>query len=175
MRPWSPITLELLGGKGNELTIGDAIVLRVIPPRTGYLYCYYQDATGVVSQLYPNPLQRSKIVQGGLGLLIPDISNPNTFLIQASSAGVEELVCVSSEASLDKELPEAYTLAKLEPIKTAKDFSELKNILANIKTLQKPVVSEYKWKITGAQVSQPSTPLPEAVSEVNNAPQKAVQ
>lgn len=173
LRPWSPIALELLGGKGNELTIGDAIVLRVVPPRTGYLYCYYQDATGVISQLYPNPLQRSKIVQGGRGLLIPDISNPNTFLMQASSAGAEEAVCVVSETSLDKQLPEAYTAAKIEPIKTARDLSELKRLLENMKSLQKPAVSEYQWKIKGAVLAQPASVIPE--TEVKNETQKAAQ
>lgn len=175
VRSDSPLTLELLGGKGNELTLGDAIILRMTLPRTGYLYCYYQDAVGVVSQLYPNPMQRSKIVQGGRGLVVPDISNPNTFLMQASSAGAEEALCILSETSLDKYLPEIYTASKLEPIKSVKDLSGLKAILANIKTPQKPVVSEYKWKIKGVQVSQPSIPLPQGSSEVNNAPQKAVQ
>jgi len=173
LRPWSPIALELLGGKGNELTIGDAIVLRVIPPRTGYLYCYYQDATGVVSQLYPNPLQRSKIVQGGRGLLIPDISNPNTFLMQASSAGAEEAVCLVSESSLDKQLPEAYTAAKLEPIKTARDLSELKGFLGNMKSLQTLSVSEYKWKIKGAALAPPAAVAPEAGAGGSTQPEKA--
>lgn len=148
-------------------------MLRVVPPRTGYLYCYYQDATGVISQLYPNPLQRSKIVQGGRGLLIPDISNPNTFLMQASSAGAEEAVCVVSETSLDKQLPEAYTAAKIEPIKTARDLSELKRLLENMKSLQKPAVSEYQWKIKGAVLAQPASVIPE--TEVKNETQKAAQ
>ena len=148
-------------------------MLRVVPPRTGYLYCYYQDASGVVSQLYPNPLQRSKIAQGGRGLLIPDISNPNTFLMQASSAGAEEAVCIVSETSLDKQLPEAYTAAKLEPIKTAGDLSELKELIGNMKSLQKPVVSEYKWKIKGAALAQPAVVAPEVGADENTPAQKA--
>ena len=39
---------SLVGKRDSKtLAIGEAIVVKVVPPSTGYLYCYYQDAGAV--------------------------------------------------------------------------------------------------------------------------------
>lgn len=64
--PPGTLDVTLVGKRDSKtLAIGEAIVVKVVPPSTGYLYCYYQDAGAVVSQIYPNPAQPAAVAQGG--------------------------------------------------------------------------------------------------------------
>ena len=57
---------SLVGKRDSKtLAIGEAIVVKVVPASTGHLYCYYQDAGAVVSQIYPSPAQPAAVAQGG--------------------------------------------------------------------------------------------------------------
>ena len=119
------IALSMVGRKDRDLKVGESIVVRVVPPRTGYLYCYYQDAGGTISQVYPNPMQPSATVQGRTSVLIPDISKPNSFLIETARGGTENMFCAMTAQPLKGQIPAALTSANLEPIKTFTSLSQV--------------------------------------------------
>ena len=111
------------------LHVGDNIVLRIASARTGYLYCYYQDAGGAVTQIYPNPQQTAPAVQGKTALLVPDISQADSFLIQAAKPGAEQAWCASTQQPLVGKVPEALTAAKLSPLADYADIGAVRQAL----------------------------------------------
>lgn len=119
------IALSMVGRKDRDLKVGESIVVRVVPPRTGYLYCYYQDAGGSISQVYPNPMQPSATVQGRTSVLIPDISKPNSFLIETARGGTENMFCAMTAQPLKGQIPAALTSANLEPIKSVTSLAQV--------------------------------------------------
>lgn len=149
LRPWSDTKITLINNSINILRVGDPVTLRVVPSRTGYLYCYYKDAANVVSQIYPNPLQKAKQVQGGRSVLIPDITNPNTFLIEATKPGNEEVFCGIGELPAETYLPAPYLAANLEPIASARDLEFVKSSLANPTLDGKLFSTGLKWQVVG--------------------------
>ncbi|MGV3678295.1 MAG: DUF4384 domain-containing protein [Acidovorax sp.] len=121
------IALSMVGRKDRDLKVGEAIVVRVVPPRTGYLYCYYQDAGGSISQVYPNPMQPSATVQGRTSVLIPDISKPNSFLIETARGGTENMFCAMTAQPLKGQIPATLTNANLEPIKSVTSLAQVQS------------------------------------------------
>lgn len=157
LRPWSETRITLVNNSQNTLKVGDPVTLRVVPSRTGYLYCYYKDAANVVSQIYPNPLQKARQVQGGRGVLIPDITNPNTFLIEATKPGNEEVLCGIGEMPADAYLPDQYLAANLEPIVSASDLDVVRSSLANPALGGKLFATGLKWQVVGLPPGTPKS------------------
>lgn len=146
-----PGTLDItLVGKRDSrtLSIGEAIVVKVVPPSTGYLYCYYQDAGAVVSQIYPNPAQRAAVAQGGRAVTVPDTSGANPFLIEASKGGAERVYCALSPRPLTSQLPPTFTRADLRPIEGVKSMDAVRSTFG---AFQPGVVGELQWQVEGAQ------------------------
>lgn len=124
------LTLSMVGRNGRELKVGESIVVRVVPPRTGYLYCYYQDAAGTVSQIYPNPMQTAAMVQGRTSVLIPDISVPNTFMIETARGGKENMYCAMTVQPIRGRVPANLTTADLAPIKGVSSLAQVQGAFA---------------------------------------------
>jgi len=142
----SEISISILAHRDPvEMNIGDNIVMRVTPARTGYLYCYYKDAAETVTQIYPNPLQRiPPVIQGQHSVLIPDITQSDGFLIEATKVGEESLYCALAVEPLvisDKKL----ISGELESLDQIKDLNEIRKIL----NATGQVVSSgwYSWRI----------------------------
>jgi len=127
------------------MSIGDNIVMRITPSRTGYLYCYYKDALGVVTQIYPNPLQRIlPVIQGQHSVLIPDITQSNEFLIEATKEGEESLYCALTLKPLivsNKNL----IAGNLEPLNEIKNLDEIQKIFHA--TGQVVSSGWYSWRV----------------------------
>ncbi|MFT3778892.1 MAG: DUF4384 domain-containing protein [Ottowia sp.] len=140
------LDISLVGKRerDNAMTVGEAVVVRVVPPSTGYLYCYYQDAGQVVSQIYPNPAQPSAVAQGGRAVTVPDTSGNNPFLIEASKAGAEQVYCALSPRPLTSQLPPTFTKADLQPIAGLKSLDPVR---AAFGTFKPGVAGELKWQV----------------------------
>ena len=123
------VNLTMLGHKEPVIGVGDDIVLRIASARSAYLYCYYKDAAGTVSQIYPNPQQLAPRVQGKSAVLVPDVNQANSFLIQAAVPGTEQAYCATTQAPLKDHVPAAFTQAKLEPLKDVTSLEEVQKSL----------------------------------------------
>ena len=145
--------LSLLGQKEPKLQVGNSVVVRVSPARTGFLYCYYQDAANVVSQIYPNPQQQAVVAQGNMGLLVPDVSQANSFLIETARPGVEQVYCALTQKPLQSRVPAALTEAKLSPIKDMASLEALQKTIA----AQEGVIAQstLQWEVEGPVVALP--------------------
>ncbi len=145
MPPPGVLDISLVGKReSTAMTVGEAVVVRVVPPSTGYLYCYYQDAGQVVSQIYPNPAQPSAVAQGGRAVTVPDTSGNNPFLIEASKAGAEHVYCALSPKPLTSQLPPTFTKADLQPITGLKSLDPVR---AAFGTFKPGVAGELKWQV----------------------------
>ncbi len=144
------IGIAMVGRREPELNVGDSVILRIAPARTGYLYCYYKDAAQAVSQVYPNPLQTAAVVQGRHGVLVPDVAQANTFLIQTAKAGEEQVYCAMTQQPLNGKVNKDLTNAKLEPVPNVHDMAAVQQALEA--TGQVVSSGTYQWTVKPAAV-----------------------
>ncbi|GAA0724819.1 DUF4384 domain-containing protein [Dokdonella soli] len=122
-----PIRVDItLGRREPKFTLGEALLLNVSTDQSAFLYCYYRDAKGALSQIYPNPFQHAAIVQAHRSVLIPDISNPQSFTIEMTAAGKESASCFAASNDITSELTKALGAGPLERIKGVADMEALK-------------------------------------------------
>jgi len=70
-------------------------------------------------------MQPSATVQGRTSVLIPDISKPNSFLIETARGGTENMFCAMTAQPLKGQIPAALTSANLEPIKSVTSLAQV--------------------------------------------------
>ena len=147
----STMLLQIVGKKA-DFQIGDPLVFRVVPKHEGDLYCYYQDAANTVTQIYPNPLQTAKRVQGDRAIFVPDVNNPNSFLIEISKPGAEELFCAVVEKTDISKIPENLRRANLSPVPNATDLSAIKAVFQELPRDRQVSTGSLKWSAKGPVV-----------------------
>jgi len=116
-KPRPPAVHITLPTAGNARTLGEALLFNITVDRTSYLRCYYRDAAGSIAMIYPNPLQPAAQVEGNRSLLVPDVTNPQSFSIQLTRPGGEELRCLATATDPSSKLPPLLQPGPLEPIK----------------------------------------------------------
>lgn len=150
------LTVALLGQKEPKLQIGNSVVLRIAPARSGFLYCYYKDAANVVSQIYPNPQQQAVVAQGNMGLMVPDVSQSNSFLIETARAGTEQVYCAMTAKPLTGRVPAALTNAKLEPLA---GVTTIETVQQQVQAQEGVIAqSTLQWEVEGPVVLAPAVP-----------------
>ncbi len=150
------LALSLLGQKEPLLQVGSSVVVRVAPARTGFLYCYYKDAANVVSQIYPNPQQQAVVAQGNVGLMVPDVSQANSFLIETARAGTEQVYCAQTSKPLTGRIHADLTNAKLAPVPNVTTIEAVQQQIA----AQEGVIAQstLQWEVEGPVVQAPVAP-----------------
>lgn len=95
-----------LSSDKSSYRVGDELKLSVKTNKNGFLRCYYQDGTGIVAQIYPNPFQPKLHVQGNKKLYIPNAQTVGgNFAIEMSNANaLESFVCLASEENFPRSL-----------------------------------------------------------------------
>jgi Domain of unknown function (DUF4384) len=103
--------------RGNPTyRIGESLVLRVQPTLDAYVYCYYQDATGEVSRIYPNRFQPNAFVPANTALQVPPAGS-GSFNIRFDKAGAPEAVaCLTADREVGLLLPTELKRQDLEPL-----------------------------------------------------------
>ncbi|MGY1425388.1 DUF4384 domain-containing protein [Lysobacter sp. A289] len=115
-KPRPPQVDITLPTPGNARPLGELLSFNISVDRTAYLQCYYQDAKGTIAQIYPNPLQPSGVIEGNRALMVPDIGNPQSFAIELTAPGTEELRCLTSPLDPSSLLPAQLQAPVLTPI-----------------------------------------------------------
>ena len=117
MQPRPPKVQITLPTPGNARPLGEALLFNITVDRTSYLRCYYRDAAGSIAQIYPNPLQTAPLIEGNRSLMVPDASNPQSFSIQLTRPGAEELRCLATATDPSQKLPARLDQGALVPIR----------------------------------------------------------
>lgn len=117
--PRPPVVRISLPTAGVQRTLGESMQFNISVDRTSYVQCFYRDAKGSIAQIYPNPLQPAAVIEGNRSLLVPDLANPQSFTIELTSPGSEELRCLATAVDPAQKLPAKMQYAPLEPIRAA--------------------------------------------------------
>ncbi len=97
--------------------VGSKPVIQARLNGTGYLYCYYQDASGGIAQIFPNRFQPSAAVGGGRLVSIPP--NRESFeIVLGLPNALETVQCHASRKDLGPVLPQMLQVRDLEPMET---------------------------------------------------------
>ncbi|MDI3305990.1 MAG: DUF4384 domain-containing protein [Acetobacteraceae bacterium] len=96
--------------------VGESMVLRVQPTQDAYIYCYYQDASGEVSRIFPNRFQPDPFVRARSPIQIPP-EGSGAFSIRFDKAGVPESVaCLTADREVGLLMPAELKRQDLEPL-----------------------------------------------------------
>lgn len=113
-----PIAVTMTSDKNpNSYSVGETMTIRLSLSRSGFPYCYYQDANGSIVQIYPNRFQSEKLVSAGRSLTIPDPAVSGNFVIRLPRAGAgEKFLCLATDTDIGPMLPPPLRVKDLSPI-----------------------------------------------------------
>jgi hypothetical protein len=128
--PASPVDqaprLTLANARGAHPTYhaGESITLSLQPTQDAYTYCYYQDAGGSVSRIFPNRFQPDPLIPARRLIQVPPAGGP--FAIRFDKPRTREsFLCVAANREVGLRLPDALKaqdLARL-PVRDLDDVA----------------------------------------------------
>lgn len=116
--PPSPPELNLSSTRGPQpqLRAGEALVVQATPNSDGFLYCYYADAGGQVSRIFPNRFQPDAFVEARRQVEIPPGPQPPFNIRMDHPGATETIACVNSPQEVGLALPDKYKASDLQVI-----------------------------------------------------------
>ena len=94
--------------------VGDSMTIRLQPSGDAYVYCYYQDAEGEISRIYPNRFQPDAFIAGQAQVQVPPAG---AFSIRFETAGApEQVACLAADREVGLLLPTELKRQDLEPL-----------------------------------------------------------
>ena len=127
-----PVQIDLFTDRGTAPTYAPMETLRMHIQVSGnaYVYCYYQEGSGNVMQVYPNRFQGEGYISAGEIVTVPGRSAG--FSIRAEWPGTEEeMLCVASDREITTYLPREMQVRDLTPMPVA-SIDELASIFEGI-------------------------------------------
>lgn len=133
---------------------GEELVVYFRTDRRAWLYCFYIDSEGAVTEVLPNMFEKD-FAQGHmlspyvLHALPDPRRDPFTFRIDASTLGEERLKCLATTRDVTKDLPPVLRGQSFDPI-PAQTAAEIDTIFAGLSDVE----------IAGASVTVTIAPAP---------------
>jgi Domain of unknown function (DUF4384) len=114
--PAPELGLDTGRGPRPSFHAGESMTLRAEPTQDAFVYCYYQDAGGVVARIFPNRFQPDAFIRARTRLQIPPAGR-GTFSIRFDTAGARETVsCLAADREVGLLLPDALKAQDLMPL-----------------------------------------------------------
>jgi hypothetical protein len=113
-----PPRLVLATARGPHPTYraGETITLRVQPTQDAYVYCYYRDAAGTVSRIFPNRFQPDAFVPARRLVEVPPAGG-SAFTIRFDRPRSQEaFACFAADREAGLQLPNALKAQDLAPL-----------------------------------------------------------
>lgn len=143
-----PIGLDIsLTRRDPRFQLGESLLLNVSTDQSAYLYCYYQDAKGALTQIYPSDFQPAPIVQAQRSVLVPDITNPNSFTIEMTTPGRESATCFAAPGDIAARLKKGLRAGPLETIKGIRTMAELQKKVVAIAASPRLGTKVVNWEV----------------------------
>ncbi len=114
--PAPELTLSSSRGPQPSYRVGEALVVNATTNAEGFLYCYYADAKGAVSRIFPNRFQPDAFVEARRQVEIPPGPQPPFNIRLEQPNANEQIACVSSPQEVGLALPDSYKAADLAVI-----------------------------------------------------------
>lgn len=99
-----PLELTTHLGDQQQFIEGDEIQFLLSLGEDAYIYMYYIDATGKITQILPNPNQHSHLYSAGYFMTIPEYENLYRFTI-SEPFGEESIWVIASDQSISLQQP----------------------------------------------------------------------
>lgn len=141
----SPPALAVSTPRGPKpaYRVGEAMVLTVQPATDAFVYCYYHDAAGTVSRIFPNRYQPNAFIRGGVITEVPPQA-VKSFAIRFDKAGGEEQVaCLGAHEEVGLRLPEQLKANDLEPL----PVSSLNDMAARFRQSARTDISDARMTV----------------------------
>ena len=110
------VNLSTTRGPENRYFKGDKLELFVEPTADAFTYCYYRDAQGQVSRLFPNRFAPDALLRARQTLALPGAA-PFDLLLE-TPGGRDEVMCFASSDELGPLLPGYLQTEDLVPLTT---------------------------------------------------------
>ncbi|MBC7951076.1 MAG: DUF4384 domain-containing protein [Rhodospirillaceae bacterium] len=135
----------LSSGRGPQPSyrVGEALSVRASTTADGFLYCYYADAQGAVSRIFPNRFQPDAFVEAKRQVEIPPGPQPPFNIRMEKPNATETIACVTSPQEVGLALPEKYKAADLQVIPQ----TGLDDVLAAYSSLTKTTVKSSRMAV----------------------------
>jgi curli biogenesis system outer membrane secretion channel CsgG len=118
-------------GPKPSYRVGETMVLSVQPTQDAYVYCYYQDASGVVARIFPNRFQPDALLHAGVQTEIPP-AGAKSFALRFDKGGSTEAVaCLGADREIGLALPDKLKAQDLDPL----PVSGLDDVAAQFKAI----------------------------------------
>lgn len=114
-----------------------------------YVYCYYQDSAGVISQVYPNMFQNLQPVAGNKAIVVPDQTLEKNFLITLNRPGVETLLCAASPNQLASRFPPALKAKPLLPMQHVENMADIQRVFSTFNS-DEADIQVLRWTVLGS-------------------------
>jgi hypothetical protein len=138
-----------LNDHDGQMRVGEKLVVNVVLERQAWLHCYYKDVRGRVSQIYPNPLQTQQPVQAHAQLSVPDTGLTQTFTLDLTKPGDEEVACLATERDPRVKLPPELRGPALEPLVDMKNVADVQKAFTDAMAGSVPVgMSRQRYLVT---------------------------
>jgi hypothetical protein len=105
------------------------------------------DGRRQVSQIYPNPLQRTQPMRGNAAVQVPDTGNPGSFTIEFDKPGNEEVACFATEQEMITKLPPLLRGPALQPLMGVSSLDDMQKAFSAVLGENRFGVARAKWTV----------------------------
>jgi peptidoglycan hydrolase-like protein with peptidoglycan-binding domain len=142
----APLSLRLASANGTSYRVADSLELTLETTQDSYVYCFYRDARGAVSRIFPNQFRPDPYVIGGQAVQVPSESSPFSIVFDQAGAQ-EEVACIASYKELGMNLPTRLKVADLTPM----PVQSIDDVVGEFKRLDQTNLAEARLRINVAQ------------------------
>jgi curli biogenesis system outer membrane secretion channel CsgG len=141
----SPLRLVVDSPRGPKPTyrIGDTMVIAVQPNRDAFVYCFYQDAKGTVSRIFPNRFQPDPFLHANARIEIPSAGQESFAIRFDKPGGMEAIACLGSDHEIGLNLPDRLKAQDLEPL----PISGLDDVTAQFRSIPGAQINEARLTV----------------------------
>ncbi|MDZ7653867.1 MAG: DUF4384 domain-containing protein [Burkholderiaceae bacterium] len=112
----------------TQYAAGETVGFHVLSSRSGYLYCYHQDATGTIRRIFPNRFTRDPRIKADQPLTLP---GRVPLELRASAGSNERIGCFNTPNEIYNSVPAALRWGDFDPLRL-KSFDEVAAIFGPI-------------------------------------------
>ena len=139
--------------------VGEQIFLSASLSRASYLYCFLHEAGGTVMRLLPNATNPSALISSNMAIRIPDWMSPTPgFIMDATSAGAEQVGCYATDTDIASKLPALINTAALTAIKDVRSLDSIDQAFDKDVGKQAYTATRLQWLVAAKTSPAATTP-----------------
>lgn len=111
-----PLAIQLASNvpADGQVPRNTKLVFTAATSRLAYLYCFYKDRTGALTQVYPNPFNTEQPVLARRAQQVPGEGDPFSFSL--TKPGSESVTCFADEQDMGRDLPQKFGAGPLKQL-----------------------------------------------------------